>query len=71
MPEATITIIDNINGEIRRHGMSQEMFCNLIGIDRSTYRSWQSRGEMPATKLLKCAEILGCSMDYLARDVKP
>lgn len=64
-----ITIIDNINGEIRRHGMSKEAFCNLLGVDRSTYKGWQSRGEIPGTKLLKCARIFGCSMDYLVIDV--
>lgn len=64
-----ISIIDNINGEIRRHGMSKEAFCSLLGVDRSTYKGWQSRGEIPGTKLLKCARIFGCSMDYLARDV--
>lgn len=66
---ATITIIDNINGEIRRHGMSQEKLCSLIGVSRDTYKGWQLRGELPATKLLKCARALGCSLDYLTRDV--
>lgn len=69
MKNNNITIIDNINGEIRRHGMSQEKLCSLIGVSRDTYKGWQSRGELPSTKLLKCARVLGCSMDYLTRDV--
>jgi len=69
MNERRITILDNINGEIRRHGLSKEKFCDLIDVDRRTYTSWQSKGEMPSTKLLKSAIVLGCSLDYLVRDV--
>lgn len=69
MSKANITILDNISGEIRRRGMTQDNLCDLLGVDRRTYTNWQTKGEMPATKLLKCASILNCSVDYLARDV--
>ncbi len=69
MQEKKITLIDNINGEIRRQGMSKEEFCSLLGIERRTYTSWQAKGELPSTKLLKCAKLLNCSLNYLARDV--
>lgn len=70
MKESKITVIDNINGEIRRHGLSKEDFCHMLGIDRRTFTSWQAKGDMPCTKLLKSANILGCSVEYLVRDVK-
>lgn len=69
METKKFTILDNINGEIRRYGMSKEQFCKLIGIDRSTYTGWQAKGEIPATKLLKCASLFNCSLDYLVRNV--
>lgn len=69
MNKTNISILDNINGEIRRRGMTKEEFCQQIGIDRRTYSSWQSKGELPSTVLLKCAKLLNCSLDYLARDV--
>lgn len=69
MADVKITIIDNINGEIRRHGMTKESFCKLLGVERSTYTNWQTKGDLPAHKLLECAKIFGCSMDYLVRDV--
>lgn len=69
MEAKKLTILDNINGEIRRYGMSKEQFCKLIGIDRSTYTGWQTKGEIPATKLMKCASLFNCSLDYLVRNV--
>lgn len=69
MEGRAITIIDNINGEIRRNGMSKEAFCKKLGVERRLYTSWQKKGEIPATKLLKSAKILNCSLDYLTRDV--
>lgn len=69
MSKSKMTILDNINGEIRRRGMSKDEFCKLLGVERRTYTHWQSKGELPSTKLLKCAEILNCTLDYLTRDV--
>ena len=69
MKKDRVTILDNINGEIRRRGMTQDDLCGLLDIDRKTYSNWKSRGEMPETKLLKCAIIFNCSVDYLVRDV--
>lgn len=69
MNKTRITILDNINGEIRRQGMSKDEFCDLLGVERRTYTHWQSKGELPSTKLLKCAKILNCSVEYLVRDV--
>ncbi len=66
-----VTIIDNINGEARRKHMSQDVLCKGIGVDRRRYTAWQQKGDMPMSYFLKCAVFLGCSLDYLARDVEP
>lgn len=70
MKKNSISIFDNINGEIRRRNISQETLCEHIGIDRRRYSSWQAKGDMPISYLLMCAKFLNCSIDYLARDVK-
>lgn len=70
MADKSISIFDNINGEIRRRNISQEELCKHLGIDRRRYSSWQSKGNMPSSYLLACAKYLNCSLDYLVRDVR-
>ena len=67
----SITVFDNINGEIRRRNISQERFCEELGINRRRYFDWQSNNDMPLSYFLKTAELLGVSLDYLMRDVEP
>lgn len=64
-----VTIFGNINGEIRRKNISQEALCTQLGIARRRYTAWQQNGDMPLSYFLRCAQILGCSLDYLARDI--
>ena len=64
-----VTIFGNINGEIRRKNISQETLCEQLGIARRRYTSWQQNGDMPLSYFLRCAQFLGCSLDYLARDI--
>lgn len=64
-----ISIVDNINGEMKRHGMSQETLCKHLGVERKTFYEWKKKGDIPASKLLKCANLFNCTLDYLARDV--
>lgn len=56
---------NNINVELTKHNMSVGKFIQKIGISRSTYYAWQRTGNIPATKLIKMAELFGCSVDYL------
>ena len=71
MNDTSITVFDNINGEIRRRNISQDTLCENLGINRRKYLAWQLKGDMPFSFFIKCASYLGCSLDYLARDVKP
>ena len=51
----------NINAEIAR-----DRFCKAVGVSYDTFKGWQSgKSEIPAKKLIKMAEILNCSTDYL------
>ncbi len=65
-----ISIVDNVNSEMKRFGMSQETLCAQLGIGRKTFYEWKKKGDIPATKLLACAKIFNCTLDYLVRDVQ-
>lgn len=69
MKKEKITVLDNINGEIHKQGISKDDFCSLLGVGMTTYTNWQLKGKLPSIKLLKCAKILNCSVDYLMRNV--
>ena len=53
----------NINAEIARAGFTKTGFAKAVGVSYDTFKGWQS--EIPAKKLIKMAEILNCSTDYL------
>lgn len=65
-----ISIVDNINSEMKRFRMSQETLCAQLGIGRKTFYEWKKKVDIPATKLLACAKIFNCTLDYLVRDVQ-
>ena len=65
-----ISIVDNVNSEMKRFGMSQKTLCTQLGIGRKTFYEWKKKGDIPATKILACAKIFNCTLDYLARDVQ-
>lgn len=59
------SVFDNINAEIRRHRITQDIMCEQIGINKRTFSGWQAKGDMPTSALLKCANYFNCSTDYL------
>lgn len=69
MDKLNVTIFDNINGEIKKRGISEDVLCKNVGIDRRKYSYWEKEGDMPIPIFIKCACFLGCSLDYLARNV--
>ena len=69
MLDGKVTLLDNIDGEIRRQKKTQEALCKALGVERRTYNSWQQKGNLPSNHFLACAKFLNCSLDYLARDV--
>lgn len=63
------TIMQNIEGERIRHGMTQEQLCSQLGINRVTYYKWKKTDNIPARTFLACTKIFNCGADYLTRDV--
>lgn len=55
----------NIEAERKRINISQEDLSNQLGIERKSYYNWLSKGNIPATILLKMSDIFDCSIDYL------
>ena len=56
---------NNINVERVRNNMTIEDLAKAIGISVRTYYSWQTTGNIPATKLIAMAKLFSCSIDYL------
>ena len=55
----------NIEAERARIGLSQDEFAEKLGVTRKTYYAWQSKEDMPASKLLEMSRLFNCSIDYL------
>ena len=59
----------NIEAERARKGMSVSEMVIALGMkSRKTYYNWISKGKIPQDKLLKMADIFGCSVDYLLKE---
>lgn len=55
----------NIEAERARKNMTIEELAKEIGIARRTYYHYQTRGKIPASKLIAMAELFDCTIDYL------
>ena len=55
----------NIEAERARTQMTTEDIAEMIGVTRKSYETWNSRGNIPATALIKMSKIWGCTTDYL------
>jgi DNA-binding XRE family transcriptional regulator len=61
----------NIEAERVRNGLTQADLSDELGVTSRTYINWQRNGgDIPASKLLKMAEIFKCSIDYLLQTTK-
>lgn len=57
----------NIEAERARHGLSNDDLSKRLGVSRKTLYNWQRTGHIPSEKLLKMADMFGCTVDYLLR----
>ncbi len=65
MRRAEITY-SNIEAERVRCGLSKEELSQQLEVTPKTYQNWQKKkGDIPASKLLKMAQLFKCSIDYL------
>lgn len=55
----------NIDVERVKLRMSLEELADKIGVERRSIYTWQKNGKIPATILIKMADLFGCSIDYL------
>ena len=61
----------NIKGIRESKNLTQYDLAALIGVNRSSVAMWETGEAMPrADKLVKLAEILGCTVDDLLKDSK-
>lgn len=55
----------NIEAERARKGQSAEELAKSLGVSRKTLYNWINSGNIPATALIKMADLFGCTIDYL------
>lgn len=59
-------VFKNIEAERVRNGITKELFASKIGITTKTYYNWlNGKNPIPSTALIKMADILNVSIDYL------
>ena len=55
----------NIDAERARNGMSNDNLAEKLGIARKTLFNWMNSGNIPASALIRMADLFNCSVDYL------
>lgn len=55
----------NIEAERARHGLNADDLAQQLGVSRKTLYNWTENGKIPATALVRMADIFQCSVDYL------
>ncbi len=64
-----VTIMQNIESERVRFGITQSELCKKLGVNRNTYYKWKKTDNLPASVLISCMKLFGCTADYLTRGV--
>lgn len=65
-----VTNLKNLDKLRKLHNMSVDELMGKLGRNRITYYTWQEKGAMPSTDVIKLHEIFNVSTDLLL-DVKP
>lgn len=65
-----VTNLKNLDKLRKMHNMSVDELMSKLGRNRITYYTWQEKGAMPSTDVIKLHEIFNVSTDLLL-DVKP
>lgn len=55
----------NIDAERARSGMSNDKLAEKLGVARKTLYNWMDNGNIPASALIRMADLFSCSVDYL------
>lgn len=65
-----ITKLENLEKLRKLHGLSVDELMDKLDRNRVTYYTWQEKGAMPSSDVVKLHEIFNVSTDLLL-DVKP
>lgn len=61
----TIIKYPNFEAERARFNLTQDALAEKLGVERKTYRSWITKGNIPVNSLIDLSNIFNCSIDYL------
>lgn len=60
-------IFENIRAELKSRKWSIDRFCGKLGIRRNRFYCWEKANDLPASYLIRTAELFGMSVDELLR----
>lgn len=60
-------IFENIRAELKRRKWSIDSFCEKLGIRRNRFYYWERSNDLPASYLIRTAELFGMSVDDLIK----
>ena len=58
-------IFENIRAELKSRKWSIDSFCGKLGIRRNRFYNWEKSNDLPASYLIRTAELFGISVDEL------
>ena len=60
-------LFKNIRAELKRRKWSIDSFCGKLGIRRNRFYNWEMKNDLPASYLIRTAELFGMSVDELIK----
>lgn len=57
----------NIRAELKKRKWSIDSFCGKLGIRRNRFYNWEKANDLPASYLIRTAELFGMSVDELIK----
>lgn len=60
-------LFQNIRAELKSRKWSVDRYCKKLGIRRNTFYNWEMKNNLPASYLIRTAELFGMSVDELLR----
>lgn len=58
-------IFQNIRVELKTRKWSVDRYCKKLGIRRNTFYNWEMKNNLPASYLIRTAELFGLTVDEL------
>ena len=55
----------NIRAELKKRKWSIDRYCKKLGVRRNSFYNWEIKNDLPASYLIRTAELFGLTVDEL------